>query len=145
MGPGFESLPGHKASEKRKLFFGNLFGSSVGRASRFYREGPGFSRKLSGLPGHKASEKRELFLFMAFVYIIYSEKINKYDVGACIDPERRLYEHHIGHSTFTSTGRPWKLMYQEEFMDLPTAKKREAAIKKMKSGKHIENRNCSWF
>ena len=75
---------------------------------------------------------------MAFVYIIYSEKVNKYYVGACIDLQRRLYEHNIGHSKFTATGIPWKLMYKEEFIDLPTAKKREMEIKKMKSRKYIE-------
>lgn len=43
---------------------------------------------------------------MPFVYIIYSEKLDKYYVGACIDLKRRLYEHNIGHSKFTSTGMP---------------------------------------
>jgi putative endonuclease len=76
---------------------------------------------------------------MAFVYIIYSEKINKYYVGACIDLNRRLYEHNIGHSKFTSTGIPWRLMYKEELIDLPVAKKREMEIKKMKSRKFIES------
>ena len=76
---------------------------------------------------------------MAFVYILYSEKLDKYYVGACIDLERRLYEHNIGHSKFTSLGVPWKLVYTEELIDLPSAKKREMAIKKMKSRKYIEN------
>jgi len=76
---------------------------------------------------------------MALVYIIYSEKINKYYVGACIDLQRRLYEHNIGHSKFTSTGIPWKLVYKVEFIDLPAAKKRETEIKKMKSRKYIEH------
>ena len=75
---------------------------------------------------------------MAFVYIIYSEKINKYYVGACTDLQRRLYEYNIGHSKFTKVGIPWKLMYEEESTDLPTAKKREMEIKKMKSRKYIE-------
>ena len=75
---------------------------------------------------------------MAFVYIIYSEKINKYYIGACIDLQRRLYEHNIGHSKFTSTGIPWQLKFKEEFIDLLSAKKREMEIKKMKSRKYIE-------
>ena len=76
---------------------------------------------------------------MAFVYILYSEKINKYYVGACKDIQRRLHEHNIGHSKFTKTGIPWQLKFQEEFIDLPAAKKRETGIKKMKSRKYIEN------
>ena len=75
---------------------------------------------------------------MPFVYIIYSEKLNKFYVGACINIERRLYEHNIGHSIFTSTGIPWVLKYKEEFPTLQEAKKRELYIKKMKSRKYIE-------
>ena len=76
---------------------------------------------------------------MPCVYIIYSQKINKYYVGACTDLERRLREHNVGHSKFTSTGIPWIVKYSEEFETLPEAKKRESAIKKMKSRKYIEN------
>jgi putative endonuclease len=63
---------------------------------------------------------------MASVYILFSEKLNKFYVGACIDLERRFYEHNIGHSKFTSTGVPWKLVYRETHVDLPEAKRRES-------------------
>ncbi|MBL7747402.1 MAG: GIY-YIG nuclease family protein [Chitinophagaceae bacterium] len=75
---------------------------------------------------------------MPYVYIVYSEKINKYYVGACTDLDRRLYEHNIGHSKFTSTGIPWKLVYSEPYETLTEAKQRELKIKKMKSRKFIE-------
>ena len=76
---------------------------------------------------------------MPFTYIIYSAKLNKYYVGAATNLERRIYEHNIGHSTFTSTGTPWVLKLKEEFPSLQEAKKREMAIKKMKSRKYIES------
>ncbi len=76
---------------------------------------------------------------MPFTYILYSEKLNKYYVGACIDMERRLYEHNIGHSKFTSTGIPWIVKYTQTFETLQQAKKRELTIKKMKSRKYIES------
>jgi putative endonuclease len=75
---------------------------------------------------------------MPCMYILFSEKLNKYYIGACIDMERRLYEHNIGHSKFTSLGVPWKLVYREEFTNLAEAKKRELQVKKMKSRKYIE-------
>ncbi len=75
--------------------------------------------------------------FMPYMYILYSEKLDKYYVGVCIDLERRLYEHSIGHSKFTSTGVPWIIAYKEEFETLQEAKKRESQIKKMKSRKYI--------
>ena len=70
---------------------------------------------------------------MPFMYILFSEKVNKYYIGACIDLERRLHEHNIGHSKFTSTGIPWRLKYKEEFETVQEAKRRELTIKKMKS------------
>jgi putative endonuclease len=72
------------------------------------------------------------------MYILFSEKLDKYYIGACIDMERRLYEHNIGHSKFTSLGIPWTLIYTEAFDDLITAKKRELQVKRMKSRKYIE-------
>jgi putative endonuclease len=75
---------------------------------------------------------------MAFVYILYSEKPSKFYVGACTELERRLYEHNIGHSKFTSLGIPWNLVYKEHYEDLKSAKKREKEIKRKKSGKYIE-------
>ena len=79
---------------------------------------------------------------MPFVYIIYSSKLNKYYVGACIDLERRFREHNIGHSKFTATGMPWILKHIEIFQTLQEAKKRELVIKKMKSRKYIETLFC---
>ena len=76
---------------------------------------------------------------MPYLYILYSQKLNKYYVGACIDLQRRLYEHNIGHSKFTSLGTPWELKYKEEFETLIEAKQRELSIKKMKSKRYIED------
>ncbi|WP_370871209.1 GIY-YIG nuclease family protein [Algoriphagus sp.] len=76
---------------------------------------------------------------MAWLYILYSKKLNKYYVGACKELERRVYEHNVGHSKFTSTGIPWELAYKEEYPDLVLAKRRELAIKKRKSRVYIES------
>ena len=75
---------------------------------------------------------------MPYMYILYSGRLNKYYVGACKDIKRRLYEHNIGHSKFTSLGIPWILVYSENFEDLKAAKEREMQIKKKKSRKFIE-------
>ena len=98
--------------------------------------GPGFESQRD----HRSSPNGLLFVFlgMASLYIFFSGKLNKYYVGACNDLDRRLYEHNLGHSKFTSTGLPWVLVYQESYPDLQTAKQRESQIKKMKSRKYIE-------
>ncbi len=95
--------------------------------------GPGFEPQ----PDHQPLSQGA-FSFMAYMYILYSRKLDKYYVGACVDLERRLYEHSIGHSKFTSLGVPWILKYTEEFPDLYSAKRRESQIKRMKSSKYIE-------
>ena len=95
--------------------------------------GPGFESQRD----HKGCHKWQPF-FMPCTYILYSEKLDKFYVGACTDMERRLYEHNIGHSKFTSPGVPWVLCYQEDFETLAEAKKREAYIKKQKSRKYIQ-------
>ena len=76
---------------------------------------------------------------MPYIYILYSEKLNKYYVGSCVNLERRLYEHNIGHSKFTSLGIPWKIVYTEELETEQWARKRELDIKKKKSRKYIED------
>jgi len=76
---------------------------------------------------------------MAWVYFLYSKKIDKYYIGACTDLDRRLYEHNLGHSKFTSIGIPWELVYKEEWEDLTLAKQREMKIKKMKSRTYIQD------
>ncbi len=76
---------------------------------------------------------------MPYTYILHSDKLNKYYIGACIDIERRIHEHNTGHSKFTSTGMPWKIVYKKEFETLLLAKRFEMKIKKMKSRKYIED------
>ncbi len=76
---------------------------------------------------------------MPYTYILFSAKLNKYYIGACTDLQKRLHEHNIGHSKFTSTGIPWEIKYSESFETLQEAKKRELFIKKMKSRKYIES------
>ena len=76
---------------------------------------------------------------MPFTYIPFSEKLNKYYIGACVNLERRLYEHNIGHSKFTSIGMPLKIVYTEEYPTLADALEREKRIKRMKSRKYIDD------
>ncbi len=75
---------------------------------------------------------------MPVTYIIYSARLNKYYIGACIDFQRRFYEHNIGHSKFTSTGIPWEKKFLLEFATLQEAKTFELKVKRMKSRKFIE-------
>jgi putative endonuclease len=74
----------------------------------------------------------------AFVYILFSETLNKYYVGSTTDLSRRFEEHNRGKEKFTKTGIPWLLVYSEIFEELKQARQRETYIKKMKSKIFIE-------
>ena len=75
----------------------------------------------------------------AFLYILYSEKLNKFYVGSTTNMERRILEHNRGKEKFTKTGVPWELKYKEVFSELIDARRRELFIKKQKSRRFIEN------
>lgn len=74
-----------------------------------------------------------------FVYIIYSEKRDKYYIGYTADLVTRVDKHNLGATTSTRSGIPWILVYSEEFENKTDAIKREIAIKKKKSRKYIES------
>lgn len=76
---------------------------------------------------------------MAFVYILFSETLNKYYVGHTTeDLEERLRKHLSSHSGYTSKAKDWEIVYTEEFENKELACKREREIKNWKSRKRIE-------
>ncbi|MEI8110875.1 MAG: GIY-YIG nuclease family protein [Chitinophagia bacterium] len=72
------------------------------------------------------------------VYVIYSATLDKYYTGSCRDFGTRLLQHNSGRNKSTKGGIPGVLKYEEKFATNQEASKREAAIKKMKSRKFIE-------
>ncbi len=74
-----------------------------------------------------------------YVYILYSQKCDKFYIGHTDSLERRIEEHNLGQGgQFSSSCNPWKLMYHETFSNRAEAMKREKEIKNKKSRKYIE-------
>lgn len=74
-----------------------------------------------------------------YIYIIYSEKCDRYYAGHTDSIPKRLEEHNIGKGgKFASNCRPWNLVYSEQFSYRSDAMKREREIKSKKSRKYIE-------
>jgi putative endonuclease len=71
-----------------------------------------------------------IFYFMYFVYIIQSETDGSYYKGFSMDYEKRLIEHNLGLSSYTSRKTPWKLVYAEKHDSKSSALKREKNLKK---------------
>ncbi|MCL4510181.1 MAG: GIY-YIG nuclease family protein [Bacteroidetes bacterium] len=66
---------------------------------------------------------------MYFVYVLFSDKLNKRYVGSTSNVERRLLEHNNGRSKFTKGGVPWKLVHSEELDTISEARRRELYLK----------------
>jgi len=75
-----------------------------------------------------------------FVYILYSEKLNRYYVGHAGDSiEERLRKHLSNHRGYTAKAKDWTLKYTEEYSSKKDAYERELYIKRKKSVKFIQN------
>ena len=72
-----------------------------------------------------------------YVYIIYSEKFDKYYKGYTTHPLLRLQEHNKGYSRYTSNFVPWKLVFIQSFETKKDALIRERKLKKHNKEKII--------
>ena len=77
------------------------------------------------------------------IYILYNEKNDKFYIGQTNDIERRLIEHNLGKSNYTSKyNGEWRLVYQEELSDRTTVLKRERFLKNQKN-KNFYKKLCN--
>ena len=78
---------------------------------------------------------------MYCVYIIFSEKLNKFYIGTTDNFERRLTEHNteINSKSFTYKGRPWIKHLVINNLSSSQAYKIEKHLKAMKSSKYLIN------
>ena len=79
-----------------------------------------------------------------YVYILQSLKDFSFYVGQCDDLDHRMSKHFDGMSKYTSSKRPWRLVYFEVFKTRTEALIREKEIKKMKSKKYIVSLLSDW-
>ena len=74
---------------------------------------------------------------MFHLYILLSEKTNKFYIGSTGNLSDRITRHNSGRSKATKSAIPWKLIYTEKFETRNEAIKRELEIKSWKSHKRI--------
>lgn len=72
---------------------------------------------------------------MYYVYILWSDKLNKRYIGQTSDLRARMKEHNGKKVPFTSRGTPWQLIYYEAFHSKKDAMEEEHFLK---SGKGRE-------
>ncbi len=76
---------------------------------------------------------------MFYVYILYSQTLDRFYVGQTNSLKDRLNAHtkHLGLTRYTKRANDWILKYYEEYSSRSAATKREKRIKKMKSRRFI--------
>jgi putative endonuclease len=79
-----------------------------------------------------------------YVYVLQSLKDFSFYIGQCADLDCRMSKHFDGMSKYTSSKRPWRLVYFEMYQSRSEALKREKQIKNMKSRVYIEQLIQSW-
>ncbi|SDB62961.1 putative endonuclease [Flavobacteriaceae bacterium MAR_2010_188] len=67
---------------------------------------------------------------MFIVYILHSEKLNKYYCGQTQNMEHRLLQHNSGQGNYTSKGMPWVKIIDFKCLDRAEAMSLERKIKK---------------
>ena len=84
---------------------------------------------------------RFFFLNRWQLYILFSEKLNKYYTGSCKDLQERLESHNNNsfYNAFTINSDDWILYFSCIDLDYKQARNIESHIKKMKSKVYIEN------
>ncbi len=72
-----------------------------------------------------------------FLYILKSQKADKYYTGISNNPKRRLEFHNSLGKGFTARYRPWEIVFLKEFANKKSALAAEKKIKSWKSKKMI--------
>ncbi len=82
-----------------------------------------------------------------FLYILHSNKIDRYYIGISQNPEIRLEYHNKGKKGWTTRGVPWHLMFKKQFNTKAEAVDWERWLKKQKDRSLIERilrNNFDW-
>jgi putative endonuclease len=82
---------------------------------------------------------------MYYVYILYSQKCDRYYIGYASDIEARLSRHNAGMVKATKNCRPYRLCACKDFESEVEARREELRIKKQKSRIYLQQLiNGNW-
>ncbi|AIN49938.1 GIY-YIG catalytic domain protein [Dokdonia sp. MED134] len=76
---------------------------------------------------------------MAIVYILYSENLDRYYIGSCLDLEQRIQQHILNNKGFTARAQDWKIFFKIINLEYQQARRIEKHIKNMKSKTYLVN------
>lgn len=73
-----------------------------------------------------------------FVYVLFSERIQKKYVGSTKDVAKRLEHHNAGLDRWSKRGVPWVLLYTEEYATRTEALRQEYFFKSGQGRRQLE-------
>jgi putative endonuclease len=76
---------------------------------------------------------------MHYVYVLRSETTGRLYKGSTSDLEARIKSHNQGKVRSTKAGRPWVLVYHEEYENKTEARKRELFLKSGPGRKFLQS------
>ncbi|NUQ81660.1 MAG: GIY-YIG nuclease family protein [Bacteroidetes bacterium] len=74
---------------------------------------------------------------MYYCYILFSSKTGRFYIGSAADLETRLNHHNAGYDKSTRPGRPWELVWSNQYQTRSEACRKERLIKSWKSAVKI--------
>ena len=76
---------------------------------------------------------------ICYLYILKSKINERFYIGTTANLEGRIKRHNEGRSKSTKSGRPWEVVYLEEFDNRSEALARERQLKRWKNRDRIED------
>ena len=73
-----------------------------------------------------------------YLYILYSNRSDRYYIGQTNNLEDRLRRHNLGYVRSTKAHKPWELVYKETYQSRAESMARETYLKSLKSKKAIK-------
>jgi len=74
-----------------------------------------------------------------YIYILRSQRLQRYYAGSAENVEKRLQEHNAGKSTSTRAGIPWELIHTQYFTTRSEAVQHERKIKARGIGRYLSD------
>lgn len=72
-----------------------------------------------------------------YTYILWSDKLQSFYIGASCDMDRRLRDHNSGNNRSTKSGIPWQLVWKTAKPSKPEAVSLEKKLKNLRSQDRI--------
>lgn len=98
-----------------------------------------YARRQNSLPGDPK------FIMFSYVYVLISLKNKVLYIGFSKDVKNRLKEHNGGENSSMKSGRPWKIIFYEAYLNERDALRREKYLKTSQGSRLLKRMLKEYF